>query len=229
MVTELSLPRIIAPVPKPPSWLKGDWRFGIGEGTKAPDLSRYRNHGTINGASWSTSGRHGYCLDFDGVDYVEVADHASLNILGELTVELWVYLDNIWATGHYPVFLIKEKYDLMCYPAQDPSHPGRFRFDITDGDGNAKGAYSPKGLTAVGTWFHLVGVYNGAKALLYVNGVEYEGDATTAGIESASGYPLYFGSKGGTAWSTHDGKIEKVRILGIALSQSEITARYNAT
>jgi len=64
----------------------------IGEtSSKAVDISRYGNNGTINGAVWTSSGRFGSALQFDGVDdYVDCGNGASLNITTAVTVEAWV-------------------------------------------------------------------------------------------------------------------------------------------
>ena len=56
--------------------LTGLWQLGEGAGGTTYDLSGNGNHGTLtNGASWTTGGRVGAALDFDGVnDYVAIPD-----------------------------------------------------------------------------------------------------------------------------------------------------------
>ncbi len=60
-------------------------------GTTLTDVSGLSNHGSVSGATWTTSGRYGSALSFDGVnDLVSVADAASLDLTNAMTVEAWV-------------------------------------------------------------------------------------------------------------------------------------------
>ena len=63
----------------------------IGEtSTKAVDISKYGNNGTIHGATWTTDGKFGSALYFDGSnEYVEVPDSDSLDITDKVTIEAW--------------------------------------------------------------------------------------------------------------------------------------------
>ena len=68
-------------------------RYGFNEsaGTTAADSSGTGNTGTISGAAWSTSGKYGAALSFDGVnDWVTVADANSLDLTTAMTLEAWV-------------------------------------------------------------------------------------------------------------------------------------------
>jgi len=65
--------------------------FDEGSGTIAKDESGRGNDGTIHGATWTT-GISGKALQFDGVDdYVDCGNDASLNIIGDMSIEAWVY------------------------------------------------------------------------------------------------------------------------------------------
>ena len=67
------------------------WHFDEGTGTTAYDASTNGNDGVVSNATWTTDGRFGSALVFDGEnDYVKVPDHASLDLTGEVTVEAWV-------------------------------------------------------------------------------------------------------------------------------------------
>jgi hypothetical protein len=50
----------------PQTSLVGAYSFNEGSGTKVTDLSGSNNHGTISGATWTSSGRYGKALFFDG-------------------------------------------------------------------------------------------------------------------------------------------------------------------
>ena len=64
----------------------------LGTGTAAADSSVSGNVGTLtNGPTWTTSGRVGGALSFDGTDdYVSVANEATYDITGSITVAAWI-------------------------------------------------------------------------------------------------------------------------------------------
>ena len=65
--------------------------------------------GTLSGAAWTTQGRFGGALSFDGVnDWVTIADANDLDVTTGLTVEAWVYPTALGATTWREV-VIKER------------------------------------------------------------------------------------------------------------------------
>ena len=67
------------------------YTFEEGSGTTVTDVSGMGNHGTLSGATWTTSGRYGKALSFDGVnDWVTIPAAASLNLTTGMTLEAWV-------------------------------------------------------------------------------------------------------------------------------------------
>ena len=50
----------------PPSGLVGAWGFDAGSGTTAADQSGNNNTGTLSNATWSTTGKYGNALSFNG-------------------------------------------------------------------------------------------------------------------------------------------------------------------
>jgi chitodextrinase len=76
--------------PPPPPGLVGAWAFNEGSGTTAADASGNGNVGTITGAQWTTQGRFGDALSFDGNSTVRVANAPSLNFTSAMTLSAWV-------------------------------------------------------------------------------------------------------------------------------------------
>lgn len=74
-----------------PAGMVSYWKFDEGTGTVASD-SVGGNHGTlVNGPVW-TAGRVDGALSFDGLDdYVEIPHDASLDLVNDYTIELWIY------------------------------------------------------------------------------------------------------------------------------------------
>jgi hypothetical protein len=68
------------------------WKFDEGGGSIAYD-SAGNNDGTVNGATWTTGKMNG-ALSFDGSnDYVSVPHDTTLNITGDITISVWLYLN----------------------------------------------------------------------------------------------------------------------------------------
>ena len=223
MVTNLALPRLIAPVAKPPTWLRADWRFGIGEGAYLPDLSRYRNHGTIYGATWAV-GRHGKALSFDGVDnYVVCAHAASLDITDKISIEAWVKLDKV---GSFQRICRKGNIAPFSGYFLRVQSNNRAYFAIYDLDANIRAAYSAAFLVT-DRWYHIVGTYDRTRVRIYLDGVESLGAIETQQIKSNT-ENIYIGT-GTTKYNLFDGLIDMVRIYSRALTHNEVLARYNAT
>lgn len=65
-----------------------------GTGGTVGDVSGNNNHGTIYGATWTSAGRFGYGLSFDGInDYLRIPNSSSFGTLStqrQFTVDLWI-------------------------------------------------------------------------------------------------------------------------------------------
>ncbi len=90
-----SRPRTARPRPAPHRLSRGGlvaaYSFNGGSGSTLADSSGRGNAGTISGPSWTTAGKNGGALTFDGVnDLVTVADTASLDLTTGMTLEAWV-------------------------------------------------------------------------------------------------------------------------------------------
>ena len=80
-----------------PSGLRAAYAFQEGSGTTTADASGSLNTGTLtNGPVWTTQGKYGNAITFDGVnDFVSVSDSATLDLGGTGTIEAWVRLNAI--------------------------------------------------------------------------------------------------------------------------------------
>ena len=67
------------------------YAFDRGSGTVAADASGNGNAGKIIGATWTTRGRFGGALRFDGTgEVVRVPASASLNLRAAMTLSAWI-------------------------------------------------------------------------------------------------------------------------------------------
>src|SRR5262249_5787304 len=74
----------------PPTGLVAEYSFDQGSGTTVNDISGNNHNGTINNATWTTSGRYGGALSFNGT-----SASVDLGALGTFyntafTLEAWV-------------------------------------------------------------------------------------------------------------------------------------------
>src|SRR5439155_665278 len=189
-------------------------------GTTVADASGNNNAGTVSGATWTTAGRYGSALVFDGTSAnVTVANSASLRLTAGMTLEAWVY-PTVAPTGWRAVIDKNvDGYYLMASssPNNRPTVGGTF----TAGNQNTVG---PSGL-AVATWTHLAATFDGATVRLYVNGVQVASQAQTAPLAATTG-ALQIGADGYTG-ENFAGRIDEVRIYNRALSAAEIQTDMN--
>jgi len=202
--------------------------FNEGSGATAHDTSGNANDGAITGASFAAAGKFASALAFDGVnDWVTVADAASLDLTGSLTVEAWV---NPSATsGNWRSVLMKE----------DPSGLA-YALYAHDGAPLAGGTNRPAGYVRVAgtdqairgvaamplnTWTHLAVTYGGGTIRYFVNGVQVASRALSGSI-AATALPLRIG--GNAPWGEFfAGLIDEVRVYNRALTAAEIQADMN--
>ena len=94
----------------PDSNVIADYKFYEGGGNRLQDYSLYRNHGTVEGASW-VNGKQGYALDFDGTDdYVNIDSIISVFNKVTGTVLVWFAVANsgVWADGlNHMIFQVR--------------------------------------------------------------------------------------------------------------------------
>ena len=149
------------------------YSFNEGTGTTLVDRSGRGHTGTISGATWSTQGKFGGALSFDGVnDWVTISDTAALDLTTGMTLEAWVAPSTLsgWRTA-----LLKER-------------PGGLAYALyTSGDGTLPSGYvaAPGDVAVIGasslpvnTWAHIALTYDGTTLRLFVNGVQVR----TAGL-----------------------------------------------
>jgi hypothetical protein len=194
------------------------YSFNEGTGGTAGDASGNGHTGAISGAAWSTQGRFGNALSFDGVnDWVTVNSSSLLNLTTAMTVEAWVFPTT--ATGKRNV-LIKEGTNRDIYNLYARSGGNLSEIYAFIGGQNRSAESSP---LPANVWTHIAGVYDGTALRLYVNGVQVAVNNLASGLIDTSNGPLRIG--GNSIWGEFFlGWIDEVRIYNRALSAAEIQA-----
>lgn len=189
--------------------------FEDGSGPTVTDRSGRGNHGTRSGASWSSSGRYGSALSFDGSnDWVSVADASSLDLSTGMTVEAWVRPSRL---GGWRTVVVKERSGGIVYSLYADQAAGRpvGQVDI-GGERSAVGTAS----VPTGVWTHLAVTFDGAVVRMYVNGSLVASTPFGGSMAPSSG-ALRIG--GNSVWSEwFAGWIDEVRVYERALSAAEI-------
>ena len=209
--------------------LVGCWVMNEGTGDLVCDLSGHGNHGCLSNMDPPTdwvAGPFGSALDFDGVnDHVEVADNPSLQITGDVSIEVLVSFDSLEA---FDTLFSKDlvssnrsfdfrrttsgRIEFYAFKATDYSH---WRTDV-----NVIGA---------DTWHHLVVAYdNGADdAAFYVDGQLVGSSPVTlkAGAVAPGTSPLWLGGRPNGA-NYLGGMVGYARVWDRVLSCEEVLGLY---
>ena len=209
--------------------LVGAYAFNEGTGTTTADTSGYGNNGTVSGASWTTAGKYGNALTFNGTSsLVVVNDAASLNLSTGMTLEAWVNPTGLSNSGGNWVAAISKEHktagndiSYALYAAAGTNTPPAVHVYVNNVDYGAAGG----GLIALNTWTFLAGTYDGATLRMYVNGI-LVGSSAVSGSISETSDPLKIGGD----WSNEmfKGTIDNVRINNKALTQAQIQADMGA-
>jgi hypothetical protein len=203
----------------PGEHLIADWRLEENSGTTTADETVNQNDGTIYGATWTTEGKFGNALNFDGQnDYVIVSDSPSLNPRKAITVELWAKSDTAYWNNNGN--LLSKQYGYMLHPLQNTR---ALRFYIYDNGWHYVEYLSKKDLTQ---WHHYVGVYDGWTLKIYEDGVLMN-SANYIGDIDYSSHSLYIGRYDGYS-RYFDGIIDEVAIYNRSLSDEEVANAYGS-
>ena len=206
------------------------YSFNEGSGTTVTDLSGNNLNGTIVGATWTTSGKYGSALSFNGTtNYIDLGNPALLRLTGSMTLEAWVQ-----ATSNPPddgqIIAKSDGHGGWQFKTSPDTGPETFGVAVTGSTGAATQRYSTA-VRALNTWYHVAGVYNAATGAMdiYVNGALSTGTLLgaspipTAQVDEAVNVNI--GRRIGGYY--FNGLIDEVRIYNRALSQAEIQTDMN--
>jgi Concanavalin A-like lectin/glucanases superfamily len=185
------------------------------------DASGNNNTATLQGATWSTAGRYGAALSFNGTSsIVRVASAASLNLSSAMTLSAWINpaaSQSGWRT------IMQKQVDAYFLNASNDSGPLRPAGGATFGGSTQ----FVSGTTAnpVNTWTHVAVTYDGTIVRLYVNGTQVATRNQTGAVQTSSN-PLWIG--GNQPYGEFfNGLIDEVRVYNRALNQGEIQSDMN--
>jgi len=212
----------------PTDGLVGYWSFDSPSNPGYDDSGNGQN-GTVYGATWTTQGRVGGALEFDGSDdYVYIADHPSQSGMTQLALEAWIYpTDAVLPPDQYHMTIIS-KWGPSTYP-DDSYNLTLMRdggilkpsFSISDGTEAGSIYLNPDYSIPLNTWTHLAGIYDGLKSYIYVNGsqVAVSSKEVPGLIIQDTSMPIQIGMARMDSSSNYNefcGKIDEVKVWSVA-------------
>jgi hypothetical protein len=191
----------------------------------ALDASGNGNHGTVQGAVW-TSGNIGGALDVDG-DYLSAPGSTSINTLGsQMSIALWIYkranapdyggiLGRRRGTGVEDLWVL-----FYGNTASDEYSVG-----VTTSAGAAY-LTGPPSTGDQNRWVHLAAVYDGATLRLYRDGTEIASRGHSGTILSETSPIILGAGDNGTISEYVNAIVDDVRLYNRALSAADVQGLY---
>ena len=219
--------------------IQGMWTFEEGEGDTVRDLSGNGSDGTFVGDLKWTDGKFGGGLEFNGTNtWVEIGtkgDAASLEALDfkdseGFSIHAWVWAEEV-PNGKCVIWKglgcsTWSQYLLGTGAHENGGNTANASFHIRAGNGGARQEVLGEALPEK-EWIHLVGVWDGGKLHIYVNG-ELANSADAAGPPWASPETVVIGADPGCnnrcQWN---GIMDEIVIFNVALSENDVKSLGN--
>jgi len=202
----------------------GWWKFDRIEGRIAADSSGSGQDGKlVEGACIISEPERSNVLSLDGEgDYVSCGRDLRFDITGEITISAWVKVnkfDKRWQT-------IIAKGD-TAWRLQRNRDTDNFAFSCTGLDVPGDQYSTVRGKKGVndGKWHHTVGVYDGKRICLYIDG-ELDVSANATGSINTNSWEVLIGENAERPGRFWNGLIDDVRVYSYALSEAGIKALY---
>jgi len=199
----------------------------VGADTVIYDASANANNGVVLNGPVVTEGLLGNALEFDGVDdFVQFQTTPSFDLLGGLvSVSVWTklaYLPAELPSAFGPLF----DSDTDNYVLYEDRGNNQLRFKVTTTNGAARPGIAAADLKT-GEWIHVVGVYDGANASIYMNG-EFKSSLPVTGTVKPGQIAMLGKSGTGSSGppSFFKGSIDNVQIFDRALTAQEVADMY---
>lgn len=204
----------------------GEWNFEEASGTTLNDVGSGGNAGT-----WYGNGVHrgpglsGWAGQFNGdTDYVDLGNKTAFAIGTAATFEVWVYptklqdgfFFNKWTNG-------AEDKQLTLVSA------GNVQLYLHNVSGG--GVLTSRSKPPLNKWSHVVGVYDGSKEYIYINGVLDNWQNASGDVADSTG-SMYFGKNPGRSVPNGGpkpfaGRLDKILFFNYARSPAQIAWDYN--
>lgn len=151
------------------SGLVAAYSFDEGTGPTVLDQSGNNITGTILGATWTTAGRYGNALSFNGAtSYVDLGNPTALRLTGSMTIEAWIKAAaNPANDGQIVAKSNGTGWQFKTSPDTGPETIGV----LVSGSSTATTQRYSTTVRSLNTWYHVASVYDATALTLstYVN------------------------------------------------------------
>jgi glucose/arabinose dehydrogenase len=208
-----------------PAALIAAWSFDESSGAVAGDATGLGHDGAVSGALWTTAGRFGNALVFDGSDdVVLVADSDDLDLgTGAMTLSAWI--NPTTSIPKWAAILQKEADAYLLHGSSSIPHGGGPGGGGTLGGSCCTSVFGPSVLP-VDTWSNVAVTYDGTTLVFYVNGVAVASTPGSGAIQATT-TPLRIGNNTYNN-EAFEGRIDEVRIYDTALVAAQIQSDMNS-
>ncbi|MBN1559131.1 T9SS type A sorting domain-containing protein [candidate division KSB1 bacterium] len=197
------------------------WHLDEGDGAILRDASGNANDSDLYNGAWA-AGYTGNGVLLDGIDdYGRIPSSSSLDISGNgVSVSLWTKLALLpnELPGSYGPIYDSESDNYVIY---EDKNSNELRFKVTTTAG-AERPGIPGAKLHAHEWLHVVGVYDGSRAMIYLNGELQDSHPLTGTVR-----PGQTALIGQSAGSFFKGCIDDIQIFSRALSEQEIQFLYS--
>lgn len=207
------------------------WHFDEGSGKETKDATAGLVGKLEGGIKWA-EGLAGKAIEFSGevgkAQYVEVEHCDELNIDEQITMAAWVYPVSLPTGAQENKFTIvfKAAYYMQLEPGNGTASPIAYYFYEAAPEG-----YHISDLTVKPKeWSHVAVVWDGKKALYYINGQKDKKEISQGGTGRTNTTAVKFGGENADCCPRFfQGKLDDVVIANYPLSQKEINDLLKAS
>jgi hypothetical protein len=181
-------------------------------------------------ATTSVRGVLGQALLFDGTnDYANAGLMSGVGSTSAITVSAWIKADTITGGDSNVRYVISQTFNYFwtTFLIRLNTTSDYMEFMVGGGSSYSTPATTGASSIAANTWYHVVGVYDGAQTVMYLNGVAKTPVARTGAVGSVNA-EVHLGNawRGGINDSYFSGAIDDVRVYNRVLSSEEIKRLY---
>lgn len=194
--------------------LVGQWNMNENLGSITFDSSGNSNNGNLlNSPTWVT-GKFGNALRFNGSNYVEISNNASLQLTNDCSIFLWInpkvigrecIIEKYW-NNEFSLFLDSNHLEFQQGNPWQSKDSNIFQFQV-------------------GTWYNVGITRQNNVVTFYINGVAF-GNANFTNTISSSNKPVRIGEDGDGSKARFNGLIDDVSLYSRALNANEVASLY---
>ncbi|MCX7048899.1 MAG: glycoside hydrolase family 99-like domain-containing protein [Candidatus Sumerlaeota bacterium] len=189
------------------AWYRFDAQDALGR-----DASGAGRNARVEKAKWIAE--EGGTLQLEGQGGLEIANDAAFNTRGGVTIDFWLKFSE--APGIVNLISKGDEYMLRVNP---PSEGGNIAFFVKIGGGWEPRVSGPK--PEVNQWYHIVAVWDGREARVWINGRSYR--TGRSGACAATNNPILIG-KPAPPWAPGGikGLLREIKIYNRPLTDGEV-------